>query len=76
MLRSNSMKVVVVMQVGAWRKYRHEVNMVQSNADDSNGEACTTNQTDTFVRIKYLKIVLIIIFCYEPILKDWLVISY
>ena len=43
----------MLMQVGAQRNCRHACNMVQNNADNANGDACTTNQTDTFVRIKY-----------------------
>ena len=48
MLRSNSMKVLVVKQVGARGKCRRAGNIVQNNANNSNSEACTTNQTDSF----------------------------
>ena len=65
MLQSNSINVLVVMQVGARRKCRHAGNIVQNNADNANGDAYTTNQTSPFVRIKYLKKFLTIIFCYQ-----------
>ena len=53
MLYSNSIKVLVVMQVDARRKCRHAGDMVQNNAGNTNGDTCTTSQTGTFVRIKY-----------------------
>ena len=65
MLHSNSIKVLVVMQVSARGKCRHAGNMVQNSAENANGNTCTTNQTGIFVRIKYLKINLTIIFCYQ-----------
>ena len=43
------------MQVGARRRSRRAGNVVQNNADNANGDACTTNQIGTFVRIKSLK---------------------
>ena len=43
------------MQVGARRKCWHPGNMAQNNPENANGDACVTNQTGTFVRIKYLK---------------------
>ena len=49
MLLSNYIKVLVVMQVGAWCKYMHAGNIVEDNA---NGNSCNINQTGTFVRIK------------------------
>ena len=57
MLYSNSVKILVVMQIGARRKCRHAGNVVQNNADNASDDECTTNQTDNVVRIKYLKIV-------------------
>ena len=62
MVHSDFMKVLVVMQVGARRKCRRASNIAQNNPDNANGEACTKNQTDTFIKIKYLKIVLTTIF--------------
>ena len=64
MLQSNSIKALVVMQVGARRKWKQAGNMVQNNADNANSDACTTNQTGTFLRIKCLKKFLTIIFSY------------
>ena len=55
MLQRNSIKVLVVMQVGARRKCWHPGNMAQNNPENANGDACMTNQTGAFVRIKYLK---------------------
>ena len=43
------MKVLMVMLVDARRKCRREGHMMQNNEDDANGDACTTNQTNTLV---------------------------
>ena len=43
MLHSSSTKVLLVMQVSAQHKCRCAGNMVQNNADNGNGNACTTN---------------------------------
>ena len=58
MLYSNSVKILLVMQIGARRKCSRAGNLVQNNEDNASDDACTTNQTDIFVRIKYLKIAL------------------
>ena len=43
MLHSSSIKVLVIMQVDAWRKYKRAGNTVQNKADNANGDACFTN---------------------------------
>ena len=53
MLQSNSIIVLMVMQVDVQGKCRHAGSMVQNNANNANSNACTTNQTGSFVRIKY-----------------------
>ena len=63
MLESNSIKVLMVMRVGVRHKCWHAGNMMQNNdnLDNANGDACSTNQTFIFIRIKYLYIT----FCYQ-----------
>ena len=43
MFHNNSIKVMVVMQVGARRRCRRADNMMQNNIDNANGDACTTD---------------------------------
>ena len=55
MFDSNCIKLLLI-QAGAQRKRKLICHVVKNSADNATSDACTTNQTMTFVRSKYLEI--------------------